>query len=80
LYTAQLRLIQLALERSTDRRKSLIEAIEQDLNKANYFGTPAKPSTLLGDDLWERHRGRLELFVRSSKRQNATAGLDAVQV
>jgi hypothetical protein len=74
LYTAQLRLILLALKSSPgsnpdpDRRKSLIEAIEQDLDQANHFGTPAKPSTLLGDgfwerhDIWERHRGRLELL------------------
>jgi hypothetical protein len=68
LYTAQLRLILLAIESSPgsnpnpDRRKSLIEAIEQDLDKANQFGQAAKPSTLLGDDTWERHRGRLELL------------------
>jgi hypothetical protein len=61
LYTAQLRLFQLADERNTDRRKTLIDKISEELQGVDRFGTAETHSLLPGGDVWERHRVRLRL-------------------
>src|SRR5260370_13590217 len=61
VYLAQLTLIKLSKVHS-DRRNSLIETIDRELDEANYIGPAEKPSSLLSvGDPWQPHRERLRL-------------------